>query len=148
MRGGIRSRKNVAPTQSQFDWIYGEGPITHDGINQFLEFDSGTISHEAYVEAAKRLYATIEVSEQRSDHNHDQLNQQRITQKQLLGAKKALQKEINELVSINDDDRETIIQQTKQLDTVKAQAKKMKKAMANSKPGEEVEFESKFSPTQ
>lgn len=76
--------------------------------------------------------------------NLELLNQQRVAQRQLLGDKRVLQKEIDELVGINDTDRATIIAQTKQLDNIKAQAKKLHKAKSSAQPGETIKFKSKL----
>lgn len=96
------------------------------------------------VQDSQVLIQSVSSSQKKEQESRWGLEEQKTNQKSLLASKNSLQQELNDLVSINDTDREQIIKQTKEIDKIKIKAKKFEQARANLKPGEQLSFDSKF----
>ena len=125
------------------DWIYGEKAVSHEDINNLVEADETIIPEMVYSDAIRRLKTVLEKVEGRKDNNLKDLQSLAEKKKMLMSQKKALQSEIDEIVQVNDEDRETIIQNTKMLDKVKVTAEQVRRAKKKAKPGEKLNIKSK-----
>ena len=133
-----KKRKTIKP-----NWIYSEKSVGHDDINSLIEADEQKIPEMVFSDAIRRLTPILAKVENRHNGNIQELEEQRAVQKELLKQKKELQSQIDDLVQINDNDRETIIIHTKKIDESKAIAKEIKKIKKTLKPGQKIDIKRK-----
>lgn len=126
-------------------WVTGDKTITNESINQLLEIPESQLSRQILYQASEKLLSSVQASEIKKSQNQYALLEQKAAQKEISDKNKSIQSQVDDMIAINDNDRETIIQQTKQLDSLRSKAKQLANAHANLKPGEQVSFISKIS---
>ena len=128
-------RKTIKP-----NWIYSEKSVCHDDINSLIEAEEEKIPEMVYSDAIRRLTTVLRKVENRHQLNVNELEEQKVIQKDLVRKKKELQKKIDDFVEINDNDRETIIIHTKKLDECKQVAREIKRMKKILKPGQKIDI--------
>lgn len=109
-----------------------------------IEADEDTIPELVYSDAIRRLTSVLNKVENRLEKNSEELKGQKSEIKRLQDLKKKYQIEVDELVEINDNDRETIIEHTKRLDIAKETSMRIKKAKKTGKPEDLAKIKSKY----
>lgn len=99
-----------------------------------------------FSDAIRRLLPVLYKVEKREEENKVRLLNQKRSQTQLSKEKKALMGKTEELLLVSDRDRDAIIENTKKIDVLKVEARKLQKKKKNLKPGQKLIFNSKRTP--
>lgn len=91
-------------------------PVNNDYINKLLEVPDAFLSSDSYSQALDRVVFQLKQSDAKKNKNIEELIEHKEASKELQSKNKELQTNVDDLVTINDNDRETIIVQTKQID--------------------------------
>ena len=120
--------------------------ISHKKLNKLLKGDEkdGGVSPEAYQEALQILKDNIESTKVKKEESKKKLQRKKKEKKELEEYNKEWDQRIEDLVMINDNDRETILNLTKEMDRLKNHQKVVRNKLKNKKPGTKIEIEGKF----
>jgi len=140
-QNSVHGSNSVRSNDSQANWVYSGRRVGHNEINSLLLADENMISEVMFSDAIRKLGTDLLDVENKASKNKQLLREQQSMLNELKNQEKNIQQEIDEMVQINDIDRETIIIQTEKLEEAKKSAVKLKKAIKALKHGEKLAFE-------
>lgn len=115
--------------------------VSNDHINRILDADDNDLTPEIYAQTLQDLKNAIENVSIKKEENKEKLEHETEVKNNLDQQKKLLEERIEEVVLINDQDRELILKQTKEMDRLRNHYKKTIDIVKSRKPGSKIKLD-------